>query len=44
MRQMPKRLFSEGPVRQGGPGIGAMIGLGLGTAGLAYMIYCGRTL
>jgi hypothetical protein len=44
MRQMPKRFFSEGPVRSGGPGIGSMIGLGLGTAGLAYMMYYSRSL
>lgn len=44
MRQMPQRMFSQGPVRAGGPGIGAMLGVGLGTAGLAYMMYYGRNL
>jgi hypothetical protein len=44
MRQMPKRMYGEGPVRSGGPGIGAMLGVGLGTAGLAYMMYYGRNL
>lgn len=43
-KQMPQRFFSQGPVRQGGPGMGAMLGVGLGTGGLMYMMYQGRML
>jgi hypothetical protein len=44
MKQMPKRMYGEGPVRSGGPGMGAMLGVGVGTAGLAYMMYYGMKL
>ena len=43
LKQTPQRFFSSGPVSQG-PGLGAMLGVGLGTAGLMYMVYQGRTL
>jgi hypothetical protein len=37
-------MFSYQQMPSSGPGIGAMLGLGLGTAGLAYVIYKGRSL
>jgi hypothetical protein len=42
MRQMPKRMFSETPINLDGININAIIRIGLGTAGLSYMMYYGR--
>lgn len=43
LKQTPKRLFSSGPVKST-PGIGTMLGLGVGVSGLAYLMYYGRSL
>ncbi len=40
----PKRMFSYQQMPSSGPGFGAMLGIGVGTAGLAYLMYKGRTL
>jgi len=41
----PKRMFSYKQMPESsGPGFGAMVGLGVGTAGLAYLMYKGRSL
>jgi hypothetical protein len=40
----PKRMFSYQQMPSGRPGVGAMLGVGLGTAGLMYLMYQGRTL
>ncbi len=40
----PKRMFSYQQMPNSGPGVGTMLGVGLGTAGLMYLMYYGRTL
>jgi FtsH-binding integral membrane protein len=40
----PKRMFSYQQMPNSGPGVGTMLGVGLGTAGLMYLMYHGRTL
>jgi len=43
---VPRRAFSyrQGPNPSGGYGYGAMFGIGLGTAGLMYLVYHSRQL
>jgi len=40
----PKRMFSYQQMPTGGPGYGAALGIGFGTAGLAYLMFKGRSL
>ena len=40
----PKRMFSYQQMPNKGPGFGALAGVGLGTAGLMYLLYKSRTL
>jgi len=42
MRHIPKRMFSETPINLDGININAIMRIGLGTAGLSYMMYYGR--
>ena len=44
MRQIPKRMFSESHIRQNGVDKKAIIGVGVGTAGLSYLMFYGRKL
>lgn len=43
VRPAPRRWFSVSQQPQG-PGIGTMLGVGVGTAGLMYLMYQSRTL
>ena len=41
-KQMPKQFFSQMQGPSSGPGFGAMLGVGVGTAGLLYLMYYAR--
>ncbi len=43
-KSTPKRFFSYKQMPNGGPGVGAFLGVGLGAAGLMYLMYKGRSL
>ncbi len=45
MKATPKRLFSYKQMQpNSGPGLGTMLGVGLGTAGLMYLMYHSRNM